>query len=292
LGYLLAGNYQKAANQAHACVEGSRPSGSDPAEAAPDWSLIGIANARLGQGEGAIDALRRAANLAPGQEEHWLNLTRELMELGHYADAISSVKEGIGFNSKSYALHLRLGAANLAAGHYPDAEAVFRDLVAAGDPLPTSYVGLAQVLLRTGQAEEAATELAAAEQQLGRTFLISYFRGLALNRAGKPLQAMSAFQDAVELDPNSAEAHLGLGKTALKLGQVSDATADLREALRLSPGNVQARRLLSQAYGRAGDAKTASLYADDNTESPAPEGNLVDDFFLPHWKEPPEGTGH
>jgi len=91
-------------------------------------------------------------------------------------------------------LHLRLGAAHLAAGHYAEAESVFRALVAAGDPLPTGYIGLAQVLLRTGRAEEAASELANAGQKLGPNFLISYFLGLAFDRAGKPLEAMMAFQ--------------------------------------------------------------------------------------------------
>src|SRR5207253_3237860 len=84
---------------------------------------------------------------------------------------------------------------------------------AAGDPLPTSYVGLAQVLLRTGRAEEAVSELAAAGKKLGPNFLISYFQGLALDRAARPAEAISAFQDAIRLNPGSSEAHLGLGKT-------------------------------------------------------------------------------
>lgn len=291
LAYFITGNLQKAVEQARASAESSRPAGSALPEAAPAWSLIGIANARLAQGDEAIVAFRLAAKLRPELEEHWLNFTREQMELSHYTDAIASVEEGLSFNPKSYALHLRLGAAKLAAGHYPEAEIVFRDLVAAGDPLPTGYVGLAQVLLRTGRAEEAASELAAAEQQLGPKFLISYFRGLALNRAGKPDQAMLAFQQAVQLEPHSAEAHLGLGKTALALGRLSDATTELRETLRLNPGNLQARRLLSQAYGRSGDAKTAWQYADESTEPPpAAESDLMGDFFLPPWQEPPPGA--
>jgi tetratricopeptide (TPR) repeat protein len=258
-------------------------------ETAPAWSLIGIAYVRLGEVEPAVNAFRRAAALAPGQEEHWLNLTRELMELGRYADAISATHEGLVSNPRSYALHLRLGAANLSARHYDEAEKVFRDLVVAGDPLPTSYIGLAQVLLRTGRAEEAVTELAAASQKLGPNFLISYFQGLSLDRSGKRLEAISAFQDALQLNPKSAEAHLGLGKTELALGRVSDATAELEEALRLSPDNVQARRLLTQAYHRAGDAKSAAKSAETTAEAPpAAEGDLLGDFLLPQWQAPPE----
>jgi tetratricopeptide (TPR) repeat protein len=161
------------------------------------------------------------------------------------------------------------------------------------EPLPTGYIGLAQVLLRTDRAEEAASELADAEQKLGPNFLISYFRGLALDRGAKTLEAMMAFQEAVRLDPNNAEAHLSLGKTELALGRVSEAIAELHKALRLSPGNVQAKRLLSQAYRRAGQSKSAVTFAAASADAPlGPKGDLLGDFFVPHWQEPPEAVAH
>jgi tetratricopeptide (TPR) repeat protein len=287
LAYLLTGNYGKAADQATVFLKAPQFLGTVPGEAASAWSLIGIAKAHLNQGEAAVEAFHQAARLDPAREEHWLNLTRELMELNHNADAISIAQEGLAANPKSYALHLRLGAAYLSTDHYSEAEAVFRQLVDAGDPLATSYVGLAQVLLRTGRAEEAVSELAAASQKLGPNFLISYFQGLALDRAARPSEAVSALQEATRLNPNSSEAHLALGKTELAIGRVSDATAELQESLRLSPGNVQAQRLLSQAYRRAGDAQTASRYAEQITEAPpSEERDLLGDFLPPEWETP------
>ena len=289
LAYLLAGNYQNAADQARFFTERLHLAHSESADSAPAWSLLGVAYARLGQGERAVKAFQQAATIAPGQEEHWLNLTRELMELRYFAAANAAVQKGLASNPNSYALHLRLGATYLSADRYAEAESVFRNLVVAGDPLPTSYIGLAQVLLRTGRAEEASSELAAAGKKLGPNFLISYFRGLALDRAGKPGEAISTFAEAVRLNPRSAEAHFGLGKTELAINRVSDATAELEETLRLAPGNVQARRLLSQAYRRAGDAKTALKYATEAAEAlPAAEGDLMGDFLLPPWQLPPE----
>src|SRR5947208_3325938 len=152
---------------------------------APAWSLVGLAYARLGHGTLAVEALRQAATLDPHREEGWLNLTRELMELGRYAEAISAAEKGIAANPNSYVLQLRLGAASLAAGQYHDAERVFRSLADAGDPLPTSYIGLAQVLLREGRAEDAVSELSAARERIGSNFLINYFLGLSLDRAAK-----------------------------------------------------------------------------------------------------------
>jgi tetratricopeptide (TPR) repeat protein len=291
LAYLLAGNYGKAVAQALIITETPGPSVSRSPRPAPAWSVMGIAYAHLKQGDRSVNALSQAANLAPDQEQHWLNLTRELMELNRPPDAIKAVQSGLAANPKSYALHLRLGAAYLAAGRYAEAESVFRDLVAAGDPLPTGYIGLAQVLMRTGRAEEAAAELGDAEKKLGSQFLISYFRGLALDRAGKPSEALLAFRKAVQLNSTSAEAHLNLGKVELAQGQVNEGIAELQQALGLNPDDRQVTRLLSQAYRRAGDAKNAAKFAEAFTEAPASNtAEIVGDFIVPEWQAPAESA--
>ena len=285
LAYLFAGSFQEAADQAHSCVKAGQEMDASSPPLAPVWSLIGIADARLGLGKQALDAFRKASSLAPHVEEHWLNLTRELMEQGLYGDAVAAVQDALRVLPDSYALHLRLGAAYLAAGHYPEAEATFRELVTAGDPLPTSYVGLAQVLLRAGRAEEAVSELAAAQQKLGTSFLISYFRGLALDRAAQPKEALFAFREALQMNPRSAEAHLGVGKTELKLHQLRAAVTELETALRLDPGNAEARHLLSQAYRRLGDSQNAAKYAVTGGARPAAEKrDLLGDFLPPEWQ--------
>jgi tetratricopeptide (TPR) repeat protein len=283
LAYLTIGDYEKAIQEARVYDNGPG--------AAPEWSVIGIASAHLNQRDQCIDALRHAAILAPQQEEHWLNLTRELMEFGRYPEAVNEVQNGLAANPKSYALHLRLGAAYLATDSYSQAESEFRDLIAAGDPLPTSYVGLAQVLIRTGRPGEAATELAAAEQKLGPQFLLSYFRGLALGRAGRLSEALAAFETAAKSNPDSSDAHFNLGKTEFALGMLQESIAELQIVLRIDPDDIQAKRVLSQVYHRAGNEKNAIKFADTSTERPRSADELLGDFFLPHWEvRPSEGA--
>src|SRR4029077_13625460 len=117
--YLLSGKYEEAAKQAQSYLDLERKKPDQPAESAAAWSVLGIALARRGNGEQAVDALNHAVALDPSNEEAWLNLTRELMGLNRYAEAISVTQKGITSNPSSYALHLRLGAAYLAAGRYP-----------------------------------------------------------------------------------------------------------------------------------------------------------------------------
>src|SRR5258707_10820515 len=227
LAHLLSGSYLEAADEALIYAKSVRATGAEFTESAQAWSVIGIADAHLNHGEESVDALRRAARFAPHGEEHWLNLTRELMELSRFPEAVTETHNGLAANPKSYALHLRLGAAYLAAGRYAESATVFRDLVTAGDPLPLGYVGLAQVLLRMGRAEDAATELADAEKKLGPKFLLSYFRGLALARAAKPAEALDAFQQAVQLDPKKVQARVNLGKNQLTHSHVHEAISAL-----------------------------------------------------------------
>jgi tetratricopeptide (TPR) repeat protein len=284
--YLMVQDYASAAIRSHEYIEASLrdlPS----TDLAPAWSLLGIAEANLKNSDSAVSAFREATRLQPGNEEYCLNLTRELMDLTRYDEVIAAIQTGLGSNPKSYALHLRLGAAYLASGRYGDAENAFRQLVEANDPLPISYVGLAQVLLRTGRAQDAVTELIAAEHKLGARFLIEYFLGLALKRADRSSDAASAFAEAVQLNPSSAEAHRDLGSTLLSLGKVNEAISQLEASLHLAPNDVRTRRLLSRAYARSGDMNTAQQYSNAENEPPASVTDLQGDFIVPPWEYPP-----
>jgi tetratricopeptide (TPR) repeat protein len=288
--YLAGGKYDKVVHETDVYTTAARIGETKPPQdlSAKVLSVRGIVYAQLNQRDLCVDAFSQAARLDSKEEEYWLNLTRELMEFGRYPEAIGAVQDGLAANPKSYALHLRMGAAYLAGGQLPEAERVFRELVNAGDPLPTGYVGLAQVLLRTGRPDEAASVLAAAEKTIGPQFLLSYFHGLALDHAGKSFEALGAFQNATKLNPKSAEAHLDLGKTELTLGHLQEAIAELQEALRLDPENAPAKRILSQAYRRAGDQQNAVKFAEASAGSPVlpAEGNLLGDLFVPGWVFP------
>lgn len=278
LAYLSSGRYDDA-------IEAAQKVSGDHG-AAPQ-SIIGIAEARQHHNERSIAAFNEAAKLASGQEEHWLNLTREQMDLNRLTDAMTAVQQGLAVSPKSYALNLRRGAIYFAMGKYDEAEKAYRVLVDAGDPTPMSTIGLAQVLLHTGRAPEAATLLEESERRLGPQFLIVYFDALALDHSGKRNEALAAYRRALQLNPDSVEARLGVAKTSMLLGKPDEAIPEFQQVLKAQPGNLQARRLLSRAYAMIGNQSDASKYGTQTPESDSePETNLVGDFILPDWQQP------
>ena len=73
----------------------------------------------------------------------------------------------------------------------------------------------------------------------------------------------------------------------LATGRVRDAITELQESLRLDSANVQAQRLLSQAYRRAGDERAASQEVKASTATKSsPEADLLGDFLPPEWEFP------
>jgi protein O-GlcNAc transferase len=68
---------------------------------------------------------------------------------------------------------------------------------------------------------------------------------MALLLQGRHGEAESYFEKALSLDPNYAQGHDGLGQVRQRQGNLSDALRHYREAVRLAPGNADARQHLT-----------------------------------------------
>ena len=64
--------------------------------------------------------------------------------------------------------------------------------------------------------------------------------------------AVKHFSKAVELEPNFADAYLGLGMTLLSQKEYAQAVAPLEKAVKLQPANPAGHYSLGTAYARTG----------------------------------------
>lgn len=78
-------------------------------------------------------------------------------------------------------------------------------------------------------------------------------RGRWHRERGKLQESLADLEASARLSPLEAEVHLELGKTFSALGDPREAARRLREALRLEPGNREARWLLAEQLAEVGD---------------------------------------
>jgi predicted TPR repeat methyltransferase len=121
-----------------------------------------------------------------------------------------------------------------------------------GDPLE-----YAESLMRKGRAAEAASFLRG-RLDAGRGGLLARLALVhALTEAGDLGAALEQAREAVNLNPNIAQAVLALGEVLLKLDQLPTAIAEFQRALRLDPDLSRARYLAGRAWLAAGEADRA-----------------------------------
>ena len=75
--------------------------------------------------------------------------------------------------------------------------------------------------------------------------------GAALEKAGDFHGALEKYRAAVELDPEHVGIRTNFAATLLRLGQWSEGTAELREALRRDPENESLKKALEDALAHA-----------------------------------------
>lgn len=77
----------------------------------------------------------------------------------------------------------------------------------------------------------------------------------ALFSGGRPAEAQADYEAIARDEPGNFIAHLRLGILALRRDDTEQALAQLERATELKPKDAEARRILGDAYGRAGQKK-------------------------------------
>ena len=80
-------------------------------------------------------------------------------------------------------------------------------------------------------------------------------------KQGKSIEAIRAYQHALELRPNSEEIHNKLGDAFYYAGRMSEAIASYKRAAALRPDNADAHYNLAVAYSESGNEEMASSEA-------------------------------
>jgi len=207
----------------------------------------------------ALDSVRYWALLQQG---------RDLQAKGQTAQAEQMVERAMRLDPKDFNGRLALADIQAQGGQLGDAEANYRQVLAAQPGNPAAVRGLINVLSQTGQADEALRlldSLSPAEQaKFGNAARLHALRDTQLAAAaeqrGDLPGAQAALRDAIKNDPDNVWTRFSLARLYVKLGQPQKARELIDGFIATHPGNVDAlytSALLSVQMGQWKDAQAA-----------------------------------
>ena len=128
-----------------------------------------------------------------------------------------------------------------------EAAAQYRAALTIDPDFSIARASLAKVLFRSGDADDARSELAELERRDPRNKLVPMTRTVLALAAGDKPEAIRQSLLAVELDPLEPGHYIAAGTLELELGHAEQGMAYLREALSIDPGHGAALDALAQA---------------------------------------------
>ena len=162
--------------------------------------------------------------------------------------------------AKATAEWLEKASANHLAGRLPEAERLYRRVLAEA-PEHTEALQLLGVLVyQSGRIEEAATLIGRAVALGNRVPEVLINHGLVLQRLGRGEEAEAAFLNATLSSPEAVDAHQALGRLCHRQGRLAVAETHYGRALALRPNYVDAlvgMGLIAKAGGRLDEAEAS-----------------------------------
>jgi len=129
------------------------------------------------------------------------------------------------------------GAAALEANDNPAAVKALREAVRLDATLAPAHYQLARALRATGDIRGAEVEARAALSGMSEGYAVHNLLGILLVERGAAVEALPELRETVRLAPGEALAHGNLARALDATGDHGGALAEMRRALELAPGN-------------------------------------------------------
>jgi tetratricopeptide (TPR) repeat protein len=260
--FLRVGEYEKAfpperIGQAEAQYERAARSSENSVDA-----QLGLARVLIEKGEysRAAETCRQALAAAP-QNADALNLLGEVLELlGQYDAARANFQKALSINPNHLAARLNLGILQREWGENDASRQTLQFFISYYQSRPNLSAEelslIAQACVYLNRVRDA-NDLFYEATQRDKTYWQAYipWGKLFLSKYNVP-DAVSVFEDALKINPNAAEAHLGLARCWMSSDFERSRNA-AETALSKNPNLIEAHNLLAEMDIAVGDFKTA-----------------------------------
>jgi tetratricopeptide (TPR) repeat protein len=220
-------------------------------------SLVTLANVRLAEKNypGAEEVLRQLAAIQPPTAQAFVALARLQSMLGRRQDAAASLRRASGLAPEDPEITLSLAEAEEQLGNLQAAEKKFREV--AGSNRSQLRTELPLFLIRQGRKPEAIKELercraASPSDRRVRTLLVETYRD-----SGRAADSEKLTEEALKANPSDTDALLEHARLSLQRGDSITAEKDARRVLHFNSKSGEAHHVLAAMYQAGGDSARA-----------------------------------
>jgi len=215
----------------------------------PRWAAAHINRGALlseaGSAAEAVASYRKAARLEPRNQMAWANLGNALNTLGRHTPAILALRAALRLAPAAAIAHFNLGNALTSAGRRAEAAQCFLTALRIEPGFARAAVNLSARLRELGAPEAALQAADLAVHALPDLPQAHLAQACVHYDLGRFTEAETCLRRALALQPGWAVALANLGLVRAAAGRPADALCAYNDAISVDPGNAQAR------FGRA-----------------------------------------
>jgi tetratricopeptide (TPR) repeat protein len=182
-------------------------------------------------------------------------------QLATLEQVIAEYRQAQGFNNDRAEAHVNLGALDARLGRLAAAEAAYRTAVRLQPAFIPAYLNLADLYRQRGREDMVTQTLRAGLQADPANGVASHVLGLSLVRQQRLREAISELARAVQLRPDVPRYAYVHGVALYEAGLVQQALQVLTEAHQRHPADRDILAALVEYYRQAGDRQAASAWA-------------------------------
>jgi Flp pilus assembly protein TadD len=213
-----------------------------------NWEVLylnGVLEQRAGEYVAARDHLQQAVALNPDHYESRRNLGSVLAKLKDNQGAREQLEKAIALGGHDPQVRFELAGVLRALGENEQAQEQFKlyqqEAQAKSDlTQAAAKAAFADQKLAAGEVQQAVDLYREALAAAPKEATLAYKLAMALDKAGDTVNERIALEQAIQIDPNLAEAHNQLGYLASRAGETASAEEHFRLAVRASPGFAKA----------------------------------------------------
>jgi curli biogenesis system outer membrane secretion channel CsgG/Flp pilus assembly protein TadD len=209
----------------------------------------------------AIEACRRAAELAPSEAGIQQNLGFCHARLGNHAEAIAAYQRAIGLAPQAASAHAGVAASYAAQRNWAKAEEFYRLTVSRDPGDRASWQALGDAAAEQGKSSDAIAAYRKAQELGPATVELLRSLGWQLHREQRYADAETVLRDANRMRPTDVAVLLTLGFVEEKLGKTAEAKQAWQRAVDLDPAGTNgaiARQNLAALAAAAAPAAPAA----------------------------------